>query len=63
MCNFINSTRKETFKTCPLRYVLHAVKHSSIVLWLIMGIQSPNDPCYIYFLLTMTYFVKVTRLN
>ena len=40
---------------------LKPVKHSSIVLWPIPGIQSSNDPCYIYFLITMTYFVKVTR--
>ena len=38
----------QTFKYCVMAY---------------SGIQSPNDPCYIYFLITMTYFVKVTRLN
>ena len=33
------------------------------MLWPIYGIQSRNDPCYIYFLITMTYFVKVTQLK
>ena len=33
------------------------------MLWPILGIQSPNDPCDIYFLITMAYFVRVTRLN
>ena len=41
---------------------MHTVKHSSIMQWPILGIRSPNDPCYIYFLITMTYFVKVNRL-
>ena len=33
------------------------------MLWPTLVIQSTNDTCYIYVLITMTYFVKVTRLN
>ena len=56
MCDFLNATQKASSKPGLKDFI--KLSNIQVLVWSIMGIQSPNDICYIYIYFSSDLFCE-----